>query len=94
VQLAIGSDLGEERLPRSHLSGLVVDTTTLQPGLRQVTLHVVPESAGSEVMAQFWRQLLAPRSELWVSVITSLVPNFREFQVGWPGHAVLCLYVL
>jgi hypothetical protein len=89
VQLASGRDLSEERLPRSHLSGLVVDTTNLQPGLRQVTLHVVPESAGSEVMAQFWRQLLAPRSQLWVSVITSLVPNFREFQVGWASDALL-----
>lgn len=81
VQLGNGSELSDERLPRSHLSGLVVEASMLHPGLRQVTLHVAPESGGSQVMAQFWRQLLAPSTQLWLTVITSLVPNFREFQV-------------
>jgi hypothetical protein len=85
VQLNSGSELGEDRLPRSHLSGLVVEASMLQPGLRQITLHVAPASGGSEVMAQFWRQLLAPGTQLWVTVITSLVPNFRELQVGLLG---------
>jgi hypothetical protein len=88
VQLNSGSELSEDRLPRSHLSGLVVEASMLQPGLRQITLHVAPASGGSEVMAQFWRQLLAPGTQLWVTVITSLVPNFRELQVGLVGLGV------
>lgn len=81
VELA-GPDLGEDRLPRSHLSGLVVEASNLQLGVRQVVLHVVPASAGSEVMATFMRDQLVPQAQLFVSVITSLKPNFREFQVG------------
>lgn len=81
-QLNSGADLAEDSLPHSHLSGLVVEASHLQPELRQITLHCCPTSAGSETMAQFWKKTLAPRMQLWVTVISSLVPNFREFQVS------------
>ena len=89
VQLNSASDLGVDRLPRSHLAGLVVETCNLQQGSRLVTLHVCPTSAGSDVITTLWRQLLVPRGELWITVITSLVPNFREFQ----GCVCVCVSV-
>lgn len=82
VQLGSGADLSEERLPRSHLSALVVEASNLQMGLRQITLHVAPAAGGSQAMTAFWQDQLRPGNPLWVTVISSLVPNFREFQVG------------
>jgi hypothetical protein len=32
-------------------------------------------------MANYWQQLLAVRGVLYMSVVTSLVPNFREIEV-------------
>lgn len=82
VQLGSGADLSAERLPRSHLSALVVEASNLQLGLRQITLHVAPAAGGSQAMAAYWQDQLHPGNPLWVTVISSLVPNFREFQVS------------
>jgi hypothetical protein len=89
VQLGSGSELAEDRLPRSHLSGLVVEASNLQQGLRQITLHVAPAAGGSQAMAAYWSDQLKPGNPLWVTVISSLVPNFREFQVS--TRATACL---
>lgn len=81
IKLTSAGQLAADKLPRSHLTGFVIDASVEQPGVRLVTFKVCAASAGSEVMANYWQQLLVVRAQLFCSVVTSLVPNFREFQV-------------
>jgi hypothetical protein len=43
--------------------------------------QVCTGSAGSDVLAALWQQQLGVRGVLFMSCVTSLVPNFREIEV-------------
>ena len=73
-------------LPHAHLAALVCEEQLAGDSdgggrLLALTLHVVLASTGSDVMAAHWQSLLVTGASLWVTAITSLTPNFREFQV-------------
>eukprot|EP00879_Flechtneria_rotunda_P007634 GHRR01008006.1.p1 GENE.GHRR01008006.1~~GHRR01008006.1.p1 ORF type:complete len:1552 (+),score=731.37 GHRR01008006.1:78-4658(+) len=81
VQLASAAELAPDKLPRSHLAALVRDAASSNiRGYRLVTLWVCPSSSGSQLMTDHWKQLLISQMQLWLTVVTSLVPSFREFQ--------------
>lgn len=78
--------LADCALPHAHLAALVCEEQLAGDSdgggrLLALTLHVVLASTGSDVMAAHWQSLLVTGASLWVTAITSLTPNFREFQV-------------